>query len=182
MSALLCPACLLPSGFKAVQLSLGDRCPARSTVATWAAATTPLTTRGRPCVLTKEEEKGVYDAIIDARNDGHVIDSEVLCLVAAEATKELRGAALQVDRSWAQSFRFLPHLALDICPFVASSCRRRHRLTRLRRASTDRPPLTPEQATAIRSWRRVYEEIVQDPRSFGIEADGPIHADCTSVS
>ena len=46
-------------------------------------------------MLTKEEERGVYDALVDARNDGHVIDTEVLCLVAAEATKELRGAALQ---------------------------------------------------------------------------------------
>ena len=85
---------------------------------------------------------------------GVVVDREVLILLGTLATRHVRslqpGTEPVLSRSWATSFR------------------RRHKMSRLRRCTTDRPVSTVSDICQDNEWRVQVEEVVCSPADFGI--------------
>ena len=129
------------NGLRGLQLRHGPGCPPGSTIRSWgqrlrdAGQLQPIK---RPKSLTGPEEEAVATAVTNLRAAGAVVDSEVLISLGRSAAGEARGAEVdlpELGRNWAQGFR------------------RRWRFSKLRKSSTDRPPLTEERVLAVNVWR-----------------------------
>jgi hypothetical protein len=95
---------------------------------------------GRPTLLTPEEEQLVMETLRFMRHRGAAIDSSLLILIARKCVSSVRSIPLDATPAlgdgWTKSFR------------------KRLRLSKLRKASTDRPPTSPEQFAVDEEWRR----------------------------
>ena len=124
-----CCATVASHGYKYLQNVYADKCPPASTVRTWRRTLQEkgvLRLPGRPKWLTDTEEANLYRAVVALRRHGCIVDSETL-VVMALATVNLSGAAdrlLPLTVHWSKAFR------------------QRWKLGRMRKPSTDRPPLT----------------------------------------
>ena len=144
------------SGYLATKLQLGRDCPPASTFRTWAGAQQKqraMNIRGRPTALAREEEAAVAEAVQQLRTSGNVVDSEVLILLGRSVVAESRGPAAELPSltaSWAQGYR------------------RRWKLSKVRKSSTDRVPLTPSQTIEVNMWRSELQSLAADPYGWGL--------------
>ena len=152
--------------YKQIQLNLGAACPPRSTLDGWTWRRrhgAVLATAGRPTALTSPEEEYVRDAVKYLWSKGAAVDREIVICMAQKcvaACRNLTPAQVpELSEHWCRSFR------------------KRHHLTRLRRATTDRGITTVEQGQADNAWREEYARICAQPARYGIEmpAGGPPH-------
>lgn len=126
--------------------------PPESTVRGWARDVKLkgcLARAGRPSHLTLIEEDHLLTVLRFMRKRGAPIDAEFLVDMARRCVSRCRNIPIDkvpmYTRHWVKSFR------------------RRLRLSRLRKGSTDRAPTTPAQAAADNQWRQDLEDVLSNP-------------------
>ncbi len=116
---------------------------------------------GRPTHLSSKEEQIVLNAVKFLRLKACPVDREVVQELARKAMSSVQNIALDkvmpLSQHWVKSFR------------------KRHKLSRLRRATTDRGISTPVQIDDDNAWRQAYKAVCKDPVLYGIPlpAGGP---------
>lgn len=122
---------------------------------------------GRPTLLSEVEEECVLNAVKELRGTGCVVDKEVLIILAQEAMRAHRGDAAhlpEVSHNWVHSFR------------------RRNELSKLKKSSTDRTPLTAAETVAVNAWREELNAVCLMPSSFGIAWNQPLEPEMILVA
>ena len=92
-----------------------------------------------------------------------------MVLVGQSAAQLNRGCSIQLGDDWVQSFRYATVTSMLYFAFTFPlPLRRRHKLTKLRRPTTDRRPLTDAQGAELEQWKLDYINLIQRPTEYGI--------------
>jgi transposase len=143
------------------QLSNGvaaDQFPPESTVRTWATAVQArgcLSRVGRPSHLSEPEEQHLLSVLRFMRKRGAPVDAEFLVMMAKKCVARCRNISItqvpDYSRHWVKSFR------------------RRMKISKLRKSSTDRAPTTAAHTIADNDWRAALLAVMAAPASYGIQ-------------
>ena len=133
-------------GYAQAKRNHGSDIPPLSTLNGWVARLAQnedVDVAGRPTLLSAPEEEKVVQFVRRLRGQGVVVDRQTLVLVAEEVLSTTRpgDAPPTLTHNWVRSFR------------------RRHGLSRLLSASSDRLPDTPALVAADDQWRAEFEHF-----------------------
>lgn len=104
---------------------------------------------------------------------GVIVDREVLILLGQESCRIHRGESAEIPTGLVS--RLKTCLDPQLTCHWAQSFRRRHGLKRLRKASTDRPPLGLTEVAQVRAWREELQSVMKEPNLWGVPSAVPIH-------
>ena len=169
-----CCAMLTKHGYRFVRNAHGADTPPASTIRTWTRCLVlkgRLRVPGRPRWLTAKEEEQLYQSVISMRRHGCIVDRETLVVMAQATVRLSRGEqaeVLPITVHWCKAFRYSSLHPFPIYPHRPSICRKRFQIGRLRKPSTERPPLTADNWQAVNEWRAELLQLQRTPADFGI--------------
>ena len=115
--------------------------------------------------MRAQEEKELAQLVRVLRLDGVAVDYDVIIRMALDIIGEARGLTTAdlpcLTPNWAKGFKV------------------RHGLSKLRMATTDRPPNTQHEVEQDNAWRMEFSDMVQHPKDYGIgSCDLPLQPCC----
>ena len=112
----------------------------------------PLEGYGTNSVLSRTEEETILKIIKELKYEVARIDLDTIAALGRTFAERCRGPGLApvFDRQWAANFR------------------RRHKMGRLKKNTTERLPSTVSNLALDNKWRREFLDLVEQPQKYGV--------------
>ena len=151
----LCVQLFLEGNYNHVVLRYGCQGPPLNTLRTWAGKVQegePLEGYGTNSVLSRTEEETIVKFIKELKYEAAVIHLDTIAALGRTIADRSRGPGLApvLDRQWAANFR------------------RRHKMSCLKKITTELLPSTVSDLALDNKWRREFLDLVEQPQKYGV--------------